>query len=141
LSTFVDTSALLAVICRADRQHSAGLLIWRELMAGDEPLIVTNYVLLELHAILQRRVGMDAVHVLEAAFLPVLDVHWIDEAGHEAAVSAYLAANRRALSLVDCASFQVMRERAIRRAFTFDPHFAEHGFEVIPPLPDDRPTT
>ena len=35
------------------------------------------------------------------------------------------------LSLCDAASFIVMRDRAVRRAFTLDRHFHEAGFEVV----------
>jgi len=41
-----------------------------------------------------------------------------------------LTAARRQLSLVDCISFEVMRRRGIKTAFTFDDHFAEQGFET-----------
>jgi len=33
---------------------------------------------------------------------------------------------------VDCISFEVMRGLGITTAFTFDRHFAEMGFEVLP---------
>jgi predicted nucleic acid-binding protein len=38
-------------------------------------------------------------------------------------------AHRRGLSLVDCTSFAIMRRQAITRAFHFDRHFQEQGFE------------
>ena len=41
-----------------------------------------------------------------------------------------MAAGRRDLSLVDCASFEVMRRSGIRTAFAFDPHFGEFGYEI-----------
>lgn len=43
-----------------------------------------------------------------------------------------LAANRRNLSLVDCVSFEVMRDLGVKDVFAFDPHFREHGFTCIP---------
>lgn len=36
------------------------------------------------------------------------------------------------LSLRDAASFIVMRDRHLRRAFTLDRHFREAGFEIVP---------
>jgi predicted nucleic acid-binding protein len=38
-------------------------------------------------------------------------------------------AHRRGLSLVDCTSFAIVRRQAITRAFHFDRHFQEQGFE------------
>lgn len=43
--------------------------------------------------------------------------------------TALLAAGRLRLSLIDCASFVLMRRHGIQRAFTFDRHFTEQGFE------------
>ncbi len=42
--------------------------------------------------------------------------------------SALLAANRRQLSLVDCVSFVVCRQRQLEQVFAFDTHFSEQGF-------------
>ena len=43
-----------------------------------------------------------------------------------------LAANRRKLSLVDCSAFETMLRLSIQAVFTFDKHFSEQGFDVIP---------
>jgi predicted nucleic acid-binding protein len=37
------------------------------------------------------------------------------------------------MSLVDCASFEVMRSRSIGAAFAFDAHFEENGFRLVGP--------
>jgi predicted nucleic acid-binding protein len=41
-------------------------------------------------------------------------------------------ANRRQLSLVDYTGFETMRHLGIEKVFTFDEHFREQGFELIP---------
>ena len=55
---------------------------------------------------------MEAVGVLERDVVPALRIVWVTRDIHEASVGAHLAAGRRALSLVDCASFEVMRRTA-----------------------------
>jgi predicted nucleic acid-binding protein len=47
------------------------------------------------------------------------------------AVAGLLAAGRRQLSLVDCASFAVLRAEGQREAFAFDRHFQEEGFRLL----------
>jgi predicted nucleic acid-binding protein len=37
------------------------------------------------------------------------------------------------LALYDAASFVVVRERGVQRAFTLDRHFDAAGFAVVPP--------
>jgi predicted nucleic acid-binding protein len=129
---FVDTSALYAVLDRDDQNHPLAKSTWGTLLQGDDALIVTNYVVVETTALVQHRLGMEAVRVLCGDVLPAIDVHWIGEDEHMHAQNALLAADRRKISLVDCSSFHVMRRRMVRTAFAFDPHFREQGFEVQP---------
>jgi predicted nucleic acid-binding protein len=129
---FVDTSALFAVIDFDDHQHRVAFAAWRGLVDAKEPLITTNYVVVELFSLAQSRLGFDAVRELENDAFPLLDVVLVDPAIHRAAVAAVFAAGRRNLSLVDCASFEVMRRRGLRTAFTLDRHFAEQGFDTVP---------
>lgn len=77
---------------------------------------------------MQRRLGLDAVRLLVRDIVPLLEVEWVREDTHEAAVAVLMAANRRGLSLVDCASFDTMRRRGLTQAFAFDHHFVEQGF-------------
>jgi predicted nucleic acid-binding protein len=47
-------------------------------------------------------------------------------------MAALMAADSRSVSLTDWASFEVMRSRGLKRAFTFDRHFESQGFVRIP---------
>jgi predicted nucleic acid-binding protein len=127
---FIDTSAFLAVLNRTDTQHQHAVHQWRELVESNSMLVCTNYVVVETLTLLQRRFGLEAVRTFENDFAPLLSVEWVDAETHRAGVSAVLTAGRRNLSLTDCVSFECMRRRGIRQAFTFDRHFAEQGFEV-----------
>jgi uncharacterized protein len=115
-----------------DAHHGEAAEVWRGLVAGGTGIITTSYVLLETYSVLQRRYGLPYVNQLRLAATRLLGAHWVTRDQHEAALAALLAANRRDLSLVDCASFIVMRELGVETAFAFDPHFAEQGFTVIP---------
>ena len=131
MTVFVDTSALFAVLDADDGAHSQADGIWRRLLTREEVLLTSNYVLVETFALVQRRLGMDAVETLSTVVTPVLNVHWVDEAVHGRAVTAALAARRRKLSLVDCVSFDIMRRLGVERCFAFDAHFEEQGFDCL----------
>ncbi|MEZ5403940.1 MAG: PIN domain-containing protein [Bryobacteraceae bacterium] len=126
--TFVDTSAIYALLDRDDDQHARAGRCWFELLDSESPMFTTNYVVVECCALAQSRLGLEAVRAIEDDLLPVLDVVWVDEPVHRLAITAMLAARRRKLSLVDCVSFTVMRRLGLTRAFAFDDHFAEEGF-------------
>jgi predicted nucleic acid-binding protein len=105
---------------------------WRRLLLEDATVLTSNYVVVELVAVAQRRLGFEAVREFHQSILPVVSLHWVDQDAHEAAIAAYLTAARRQLSLIDCTSFEVMRYLQIRDVFVFDPHFAEQGFVCHP---------
>jgi predicted nucleic acid-binding protein len=129
---YIDTSAFYAIVDSDDENHETALETWTQLIGANETLLCNNYVLVESIALIQRRVSMEAVSILHNDLIPFLEIEWLDESLHNAIVELTLASNRRQLSLVDQASFNTMRRRGISTAFTFDRHFQEQGFDVIP---------
>ena len=131
MTLFVDTSALYALMDRDDFNHERARRFWIEL-SPDEPLLTHNYVLVETSALVQRRLGIEALQtLLDELTLPISTV-FVDRVMHDAAVSGVLNARVRQVSLVDVVSFEVMRRAGVRAAFTFDDHFAQFGFELRP---------
>jgi predicted nucleic acid-binding protein len=112
LTVFVDTSALYAVLDDTDPHHA--------------------HVAVELRASEDRRLGAVPTRRLLDNVLPLVDVIWVDESIHTAAVKAFLGRGANRPSLVDFTSFEVMRAHGIRVALAVDRDFAEAGFEVLP---------
>lgn len=132
MNIFIDTSAFLAVLNANDRFHLPARNAWSDIITSGSVIFTSNYIILETTALLQHRFGIEALRLFESELLPVVEIAWVDEAIHKQGMSTLLAANRRDLSLVDCTSFEMLRHRDMDRAFTFDLHFSEQGFEVIP---------
>ncbi len=128
----IDTSALLAILSLGDAFHHRARHTWQRLVQENVSLYLNNYVLVETYALIQNRLGMGAVRDLQEKIIPWLHIEWINVQRHQEIVDSFITVNRRQISLVDFASFATMRRLGIRTAFTFDPHFAEQGFEVIP---------
>jgi predicted nucleic acid-binding protein len=138
MRVYIDTSALLAILNPNDRVHPSARQLWESLLETEATIICSNYVLVETLALVQRRMGLEAVQTLVSDILPVLQVEWVDETEHWAGVQLLLSLGRRRVSLVDCVSFVQMRRLGLQEVFAFDTHFAEQGFvclpEVVPPL-------
>ncbi|OGD23311.1 MAG: hypothetical protein A2Y70_02075 [Candidatus Aminicenantes bacterium RBG_13_64_14] len=132
MNVFVDTSAILAVLDAGDTNHAQAKAFWEKTVGAGEGLVCHNYILVETSAVILRRLGVEAVRVFEHDIVPVLRLVWVTSEVHESAASAHLLASRRTLSLVDCASFEIMRRIGIRSAFAFDRHFQEYGHELLP---------
>ncbi|MDQ7825893.1 MAG: PIN domain-containing protein [Candidatus Eremiobacteraeota bacterium] len=109
--TYVDTSAFLAVLLGNDINHGAARKIWEGLLESGEPLVSSNYVIVETISLLQNRVGVEAVRAFLDSIAPLLHVEWVDAVLHRIGTESLIAAGRRSLSLVDCTSFALMRKR------------------------------
>ena len=128
MSVFVDTSAFYALLDEDDDHHIEAVQVWRRLGERLTPLVTSNYVVVETTALLQARLGMLAVRCFADALLLPVEMFFVDNGTHARAVAAHRTAGRPRLSLVDCASFEVMRRLGQEEAFAFDDHFTQQGF-------------
>ncbi len=128
MTVFVDTSALIALLDADDPSHGSCRDAWRRAVLEADGLTTIDYVVVESIAVAQRRWGLEAVRTLADELLPLIDVEPVSAEDRAGALGALLAAGRRRLSLVDCASFIVMRRRGMRDYLGLDTHFDEQGF-------------
>jgi uncharacterized protein len=127
-AVFLDTSGLYAVLDADDASHPWAAQAFEALVDSSSPLHTSSYVLVELIALLQRRLGLAAVEALATYVLPWVHVSWVDEIVHGQAAAALAAAARRDVSLVDHVSFVLMRRLGVRRVLAVDNQFVEQGF-------------
>lgn len=127
--TFVDTSAIYALVDNRDADHVRAVEIFTRLLASHEPLLTHSYVIVETVALVQRRLGVGTA-LIAAARTHQFEIEWIDQTKHNAAMQRLERTARRHVSLVDCVSFVVMQQRGIDTAFAFDPDFEAEGFRL-----------
>jgi len=128
---FVDTSAIVALFNPADRFHQKATAAFDGLRAEEAPLLTTSFVLVETHALLGRRFGLDAVASFRDSFTPILEVAWVGRDLYEPGLDLLLERRQRRLSLVDAVSFVCMRRERTDHAFAFDRHFRDEGFHLV----------
>ena len=132
MTTYVDASAFFAIVSPSDQNHQAAVAAWVDLVKKREHLVTSNYVLIETITLLHARLGTPAVQRFLGDVMSIVEVVWADVGSHVAAVTAMLAhPGKGGPSLVDCMSFEVIRERRITDVFTYDRHFDGHGFRII----------
>ena len=72
MSVYVDTSAFLAILDADDKFHDAASLTWKKLIEEDEDLLINSFVLVEVHALVQSRLGLEAVRTFFRDIYPIL---------------------------------------------------------------------
>jgi len=131
VSVFVDTSFWCALINRRDANHERAASAHAALR---EPQVTTSYVVAETSNLLMARARPDiARRYLREALVPgwCYVVHPSPSA-YDLALEMVLHYRDKDFGLTDALSFVVMSESGIREALTFDAHFRQMGFRMIP---------
>lgn len=125
-----DSSAILALLDADDADHERAVEIARRIASERRPSFITNYIEVEAHALLLRKLGRAlAREWLLAGGLPVIRALPAEE---ERGREIVLQHADKDWSLCDAISFAILDQRGIRRAFTFDRHFLQYGrIEVL----------
>lgn len=130
---FVDTSGFYAFLDRNDPFHGEAKNLF--LRARDEKwsLLTSSYVAHESWALIQARLGWEAVEDWLSTLLTACEIIWVDETLHKLGAARARQARERRLSLTDCVSFEVMNSHGCREAIADDEHFRKLGYRTPAP--------
>jgi predicted nucleic acid-binding protein len=119
-----DSSAILALLDADDADHERAVAIANQIASERRPSFITNYIEVEAHALLLRKLGRTlAREWLLTGSLPMTRVLPEEEDRAREILTRY---SDKDWSLGDAISFAVLDMRGIRRAFTFDRHFLQY---------------
>lgn len=127
---FVDTSAILALLVASDHAHQRAQAAFAHLAVRRSVLVTTSYNLVETYALIDRRLGREAVRAFRTDFASLLEVNWVDDALHERGLDLMLKRSA-GVSLVDAVSFAFLQDQRIHEVFAFDRHFEDEGFAMV----------
>lgn len=132
---FVDTSAYFALTDRRDENHEAAVRIIQQLIRERTELLTTNYIVAETHTLILNRIGYTtALRVIEAIYQSQTRIYRVREAEERKALDIIRTYTDKDFSLVDAISFATMERFHVTQAFTFDHHFAQYGFSLLPAM-------
>ena len=125
-----DSSAILALLDADDADHARAVAEARAIAAEKRPSFITNYIEVEAHALLLRKLGRALARewLLSGGLTVVRALPEQEERARE-----ILARHSdKDWTLCDAISFAVLDAHHVRRAFTFDHHFRQYGrLEVL----------
>ena len=128
-----DSSAILALLDADDADHERAVAIAGPIALHKLPSFITNYIEVEAHALLLRKLGRAlAREWLLTGGLPVIRALAEEEDRAREIIARH---SDKDWSLCDAISFAILDARRIRHAFTFDRHFLQYGRIEILGLP------
>lgn len=131
---FLDTSYIIALEASDDQHHEAALRHWNKLKNNMPALVTTSYILNEVATFFNSR-GHHAKSVEIGNNIlnsPSINFIHVDGILFQNGWDYFKKYEDKRYSLADCISFVVMEQLKIKTALTFDRHFEQAGFSILP---------
>jgi predicted nucleic acid-binding protein len=130
---FVDTGAWIALAVTTDAMHRRAVETWDQLLRDGARVTTSVPVVLETFTFLERNAAREVALRWKDALADVPFFRLLELGARDltAAWSFFERRDLHKLSAVDATSFVIMKRERIRRAFTFDNHFAKVGFQIV----------
>ena len=134
MKLFVDTSAWVASSDPSDRWHTAARNAINSSVGARVPFVTTDYVLDETFTLLLYHAGRRQAIAFGDKVLQSRQVKLVrvDAGICEEAWRLFKQYDDKTWAFADCTSFVVMRQMGVQRAFAFDRHFTQAGFQLWP---------
>lgn len=131
---YVDTSGLIALASKKDRNHAASEEFLRASLEEGHRFVTGKNVLIEyIDGLTKRATKKEAISqldsILSSRFLLVEEVR---EEDWSLGLDYFRRYYDKAIDLTDSLSFAIMERMKIDTAFAFDRDFEVHGFVVLP---------
>jgi len=131
---FVDTSAYFALIYEKDGNHEKARNFLELAEKHKLILLTSNFIIAETHVLILRTPNLGyriAKFFLEDIRTNLNKPERITEEDEERAIEIITKYSDKDFTYTDATSFALMERLGIRKAFTFDQHFAQYGFEIV----------
>jgi predicted nucleic acid-binding protein len=128
MRVLIDTSAIVAILNKADENHLRALSLIQKARTQRVKLFMTNFLVGETYATLLSRVGLYAAREwLINNDIPAIRATVKDERDAKEIIIRY---KDKDFSYVDATSFAIMKRLKMGTAFTFDNHFEQFGYNL-----------
>lgn len=129
-AVFVDTSGFYALLDGTDPFGLEAAACFTRAEREGWRLFTTSYVVQETWAVIQARLGWEAVDAWLDKVLPRCEIVWVDASLHSLGEARCRQARERRLSLTDCVSIETMRRRGCSEFIGSDEHLEREGFRA-----------
>lgn len=129
----MDTGAWVALAATQDPFHLRARELWERLRRDSARVVSSTPVVIETFTFLDRNGSRALAQAWAKSLSELRELRLLGCSAVELGQAWQFLEDRRLhrLSLVDATSFVLMKGHGIRRAFTFDHHFAVAGFLTV----------
>ncbi|MFH1148268.1 MAG: PIN domain-containing protein [Pseudomonadota bacterium] len=130
---FIDTSAFYALLDAKDPAHGVAKEYF---MHCKYPMLTTEFIFAESLSLITKRLGKGiAVRFGEGLRTSkMIRISHSSEELLDKAWEEFVRFSDKGFDLIDCLSFVTMDSFDIKSAFSFDRHFVQRGFHIVPPI-------
>ncbi len=133
---FLDTSFLVAYHNKKDQNHLTATICYNNLKRSISNLrfVTTDYIFDELATLLLVRLDKERAIKICSEIIddPLIRLFMVSEKYFKQAWDVYKSMLDKDWSFTDCSSYVVMQELGIDKAASFDHHFKQFGFTILP---------
>jgi len=130
---FVDTGAFYSLLDRSDAFHEDTTRCLKQFAKEKVSLVTSNFIIGESHALILTRLGpAQGRSFLKTILQGRVAIERVSEADEERAREIIFKQKDKTYTYTDATSFAMMERLEIRKAFAFDRHFVQYGFQTLP---------
>jgi predicted nucleic acid-binding protein len=130
---FVDTGAWLALNDKNDQYHTKAIDKSSKIKMQKIELLTSEYVIDESITIIRFKISHETACLFgESLFASsIVKIIGITEEDRSKAWEMFKKYKDKEFSFTDCTSFVLMKKLNLKKAFAFDNHFKQVGFDVF----------
>jgi predicted nucleic acid-binding protein len=134
---FLDTSFLIAYYNADDVNHKNARDLITDMEGKMVHFFISDYILDEILTVLLIRSGKKKAielckTILDDIEMGNIELLWIDHLTFEKAIEIFTNFVDKEWSFTDCTSYILIKSNLIEKSASFDEHFRQFGFEVLP---------
>lgn len=131
---FLDTGYLIALESVNDQYHSKTIKHWQQFIQAEHLLVTSTFVFDEITTFFNNRNHHSkAVEIGENLITnPSIEIIHVDENIFNEGWKYFQIHQDKKYSFTDCISFILMKKNELKYSLTFDQHFEQAGFLILP---------
>lgn len=130
-SIFVDTSAFYAIVNKGETHHNK---IKEFIKKSKSLLVTTNLIFAETISLVTKRLGKNIAADFGTGLRSSarLNIYYVSEEYQKEAWDLFVGYKDKDFDYIDATCFTFMKKMGINKVLTFDRHFKQMNFEILP---------